>query len=133
MPCLPRGIEMTVYLCGPIRGRTDAECYGWREIAKEAFPDATDPMRRDYRGVESLNINNIVTKDKEDIRKADIVLANCEVPSWGTAMEILYAHSVGVPVVSFCAPERLSAWVSFHSVAILGDLKSAIQFIEELG
>jgi len=120
---------MKVYLCGPIRGKTDEECNGWRDIAKAAFPNAIDPMRRDYRGNEHHNIHNIVTKDKEDIRKSDIVLANCEYPSWGTAMEIMYAQSIGVWVVSFCPKQGRSAWVTYHSVSVNDDIESAIGFI----
>ena len=121
---------MIVYLCGPIRGKTDEECNGWRAIAKVAFPNALDPMRRDYRGEVRHNIHNIVTKDKEDIRKSDILLANCETPTWGTAMEIMYAQSIGVWVVSFCPKQDRSAWVIYHSVAVADDLESAIEFIE---
>jgi len=87
-------------------------------------------MRRDYRGNEQHNIHNIVTKDKEDIRKSDILLANCETPTWGTAMEIMYAQSIGVWVVSFCPKQDRSAWVIYHSVSVADDLESAIEFIE---
>lgn len=123
---------MKVYLCGPIMNKTDDECKGWRAIATKALPDVLDPMRRDFRGNERHNAFKIVSGDKEDIRKSDVVLAMCEEPSWGTAMEIMYAQSIGLMVVSVCSKATRSPWVTYHSVTVLDDLDSAIEFIRGL-
>jgi hypothetical protein len=60
---------MKVYLCGPINGRSDDDCKGWREYAKERLPDTLDPMARDYRGreLEPGIADVIVAGDEEDI------------------------------------------------------------------
>ena len=49
------------------------------------------PMNRDYRGREHVPLIQklIVEKDKKDIMMSDTLLALCEQPSFGTAMEIL--------------------------------------------
>jgi hypothetical protein len=88
-----------IYLCGPINGCTDEECKDWREAVKAKWPDAIDPMRRDYRGKEDESVKQIVELDKIDIMNCDVVLVNYDKPSVGTSMEILYAFERGKFVV----------------------------------
>ena len=85
---------MKVYLCGGINGLSDAACKDWREHAKSRLPDTLDPMRRDYRGVEAMHVDDIVQGDLDDIYESAAVLANCVRPSWGTAMEIRVAQQI---------------------------------------
>jgi hypothetical protein len=83
---------MKVYLCGGINGLSDDRCRTWREYAKERLECETiDPMRRDYRGIEDQNVAAIIDGDKADIDASDVLLVNATQPSWGTAMEVLYA------------------------------------------
>ncbi len=122
----------TVYLCGAINGCTDAECKDWREFAKVGLKDSCellDPMRRDYRGIEDDSVNAIVSFDIQDINASDIVLAIADVPSWGTAMEIYYAYSIGVEVVTVCGQQRISPWLRRHSSVIFRTISEAIDHI----
>jgi nucleoside 2-deoxyribosyltransferase len=86
--------EVKIYLAGGINGLSDSDCKDWREYVKQQFPKATliDPMRRDYRGREDECYEEIIDGDKRDIDHADIILVNASKPSWGTAMEIMYAY-----------------------------------------
>jgi hypothetical protein len=62
---------LTVYLGGPINGRTDAECKDWRAMVTEALAgrmNVRDPMVRDYRGKEDESVEAIVEQDKNDMR-----------------------------------------------------------------
>jgi len=105
---------MKVYLCGGINGLTDADCRDWRAAAKRMLPcECIDPMRRDYRGKENENYVQIVEFDLEDIATVDVVLVNAIRPSWGTAMEIVYAHISGKKIVAF-AGECISPWLRYH-------------------
>ena len=107
---------MKVYLAGPINGKADDECNGWRSHAKSYLSRhavCIDPMSRDYRGKESNETaDEIVNGDIADIRKCDVVLANCEGASYGTAMEIAYSYMMHVPVVTWGSN---SPWVLYHS------------------
>ena len=120
---------MTVYLCGGINGLSDGAAKDWREQAKALLPYCTvlDPMRRDYRGGESANVNAIVSGDLEDIGACDALLVNAMRPSWGTAMEIVYAHQAGKRIVAFTDAERLSPWLVFHCTRICATLERAIE------
>lgn len=122
----------TVYLCGPINGKTDEECNGWRSRAKELLGDAVrvlDPMDRDFRGKEDLNVGEIVLGDLRDISKSDIILVNSESPSWGTAMEVREAFVSDKTVVAFMASQRRSSWLRWHTATICDTVEEACGLI----
>jgi hypothetical protein len=104
------------YLCGGINGLGDADCRDWREVAKSLLKTETlDPMRRDYRGREAEAVREIVEGDLEDIAQSDYVLVNATRPSWGTAMEIVYAAQCGKTVVAFTGGAPISPWLRYHT------------------
>lgn len=117
---------MRVYLAGPINGCSDSEAIDWREETKRALPHVTfvDPMARDYRGREDEAVNEIVENDKADILSCDVVLAFCPRPSYGTAMEILFAYENYVPVIAVVPDGPVSPWVRYHA-AVLRSLGEA--------
>lgn len=110
----------TIYLCGPINGRTDEDATEWREVVKKRWDGKTlDPMRRDYRGreMEPGIAAEIVAGDIEDIQNSDAILVYFDKPSVGTAMEVFYAkHVLGKLVVVIDASDKpLSPWLVHHS------------------
>jgi nucleoside 2-deoxyribosyltransferase len=124
-------MKTTTYLCGGINGLSDADCRDWRESAKSLLQtDTLDPMRRDYRGREDESVNEIVHGDYADIDASDFVLANVIRPSWGTAMEIHYAFTRGIPVIGWSGDAaRISPWLRYHCVALHSALGAAIEDI----
>lgn len=132
----------TVYLAGPINGCTDAEAHGWRQGFIEMCSDPNygppyrflDPMRRDYRGKEDESVEEIVHGDIADIDACDVFLGYCWQVSWGTAMEIFYAHRAGKRVV-LVVPEgtRISPWLRYHSTVIASTLGEAVHLIAPVG
>lgn len=119
----------TTYLCGGINGLSDSDCRDWREVAKSLLKTKTlDPMRRDYRSKEDESVDDIVHGDLADIRVSDFILVNAGRPSWGTAMEIVYAHQLDKVIVSFGSGNRVSPWLRFHT-KLLGTVEEAAQYI----
>lgn len=118
----------TLYLCGPINGRSDGDCKGWREAAKEQWPHETlDPMSRDYRGREAECVDEIVEGDKEDILQCSCLLVYFDKPSVGTSQEILFAWERGIPVVVINKSDKpLSPWLVYHSTDITTSLEAAL-------
>jgi nucleoside 2-deoxyribosyltransferase len=122
-----------IYLAGPIHGCTDLDCRAWRGVARSYIESAghevLDPMERDYRGSEEEYSEDLVADDKEDIECADAVLVNANRPSWGTAMEVMYAVSFGKKVVAFATytlSPTISPWLRCHCDAIFGSIDTAI-------
>jgi nucleoside 2-deoxyribosyltransferase len=125
----------TIYLCGPINGRTTADATGWREMVKQNWPHQTlDPMRRDYRGreLEPGIAARIVAGDIEDIQNSDAILVFFDKPSVGTAMEVFYAkHTLKKPVVVVNASDKpLSPWMIHHSDFVVDNVTGALQWLE---
>jgi nucleoside 2-deoxyribosyltransferase len=123
-----------IYLAGPINGCTDEEAKGWRTKAKELLyaHETLDPMHRDYREKEPEYLDDIIEPDKADIRHAHVMLVNANRPSWGTAMEIMYAAELTTTrVVLWCDDPKPSPWLQYHSEFISPTLEGACQYIEQ--
>jgi len=121
----------TIYLCGPINGRSDFDCTNWRTDARMMWSgDSIDPMRRDYRGreLEDGIAAEIVAGDIEDIENSDAILVYYDKPSVGTSMEIFLAkHVLGKFVVLIDQSDKpLSPWLIHHCDVIVKDISSAM-------
>lgn len=123
-----------LYLCGPINGCTDTEANTWRDLVKGMWPYGTiDPMRRDYRGVESVRWKEIVELDKADIAFCSALIVNYLKPSVGSSMEIFFAHSIGKPIALVHAPgTALSPWLVYHTNETFNDFRAAIKWLNTL-
>ena len=119
-----------VYLAGPIHGRNDLECKAWRNEAAAILGvhdiECLDPMSHDCRGIEEDVAEDIVDRDRQMIDQASAVLVNGNEPSWGTAMEVFYAKSLGKPVIAFTNAETISPWLRVHTTAVFGTLHQAL-------
>lgn len=103
-----------IYLAGAINGRSDKDCKAWRNEAKHLHKNCIDPMDRDYRGRESLNVSTIVSEDMCAIQEADAMMVHYDGPSAGTCMEIFYmAFNLKRPVALIdVSGSPLSPWVA---------------------
>ena len=111
---------LKVYLAGPINGCTDEECKALRAQARgmiEPAFEVIDPMDFDCRGQESEMAGEIIKHDLERLDEADLVLVNANRPSWGTAMELVYAWQGGKPAIAFAgfSIDRVSPWLRCHT------------------
>lgn len=130
-------MNKTLYLCGPINGRTTEDATGWREIVKELWVGETlDPMRRDYRGreLEPGIAREIVEGDLVDINNSDALIVFFDKPSVGTSMEIFHAKfNRDIPVVVVNATDKpLSPWLVYFSNAQVQSVKEALDFLGKL-
>lgn len=125
---------LTIYLAGAINGCSDDECKNWRRWVDEQIGERhaiLDPMRRDYRGVEELNVREIVELDKWDILSSDVLIVNYSRPSVGTSMEVLYGWQNNKKIVVVCEQDaQLSPWLEYHSTTVVHSLHEAMDAIE---
>ena len=121
-----------IYLCGGINGLSDDECNDWRSTAKKLLKAMSlDPMRRDYRGIEADSVNEIVQGDLRDIDECSGFLVNATRPSWGTAMEIVYAYQRGLPIAAWVGSGRVSPWLTYHASWVSGTIEGAARWLNE--
>ena len=124
------------YLAGAINGQPDSAAKGWRETATQLLDAqgmvALDPMRRDYRGIEDRFAGSIFQGDMEDIIACDVVIVRATAPSWGTAMELVYARILSKPVIAFDVPARPSPWLVMHTAARVASLDEAVSIAGRL-
>ena len=128
--------KLTVYLGGPINGRSDEDCIDWREKVIKSLPqvNARNPMDRDYRGKElEPGVDaEIVENDKLDIMQSEIVMIYFDQPSVGTSMEIMYAFERSKYILLVDASEKkLSPWLTYHASMIVSGLDEAIDVIRK--
>lgn len=125
----------TIYLAGPIAFCDDKECMTWREKTKRHYQGTgircLDPLRRDYRGRELTDGDQLVNDDLEDIAKADALLVGHTRPSTGTAMEIVYARQWGkLVVVVEVSPDSVSPWTYYHADYVTSSWESAYRYLQ---
>lgn len=128
----------TIYLAGPMRGKTDRECNEWRDDATMALSDyynILSPMTRDMRGKEATHAEYIVREDKKDIVSSDVVLANTSLELWdsnrfGTPMEIHFGFMLRKHVVVISDRPLNSGWLNYHSDYIVKTLPEAVIYLK---
>jgi hypothetical protein len=127
----------TIYLCGPINGRSDNEAMDWRSRVKQLWDGHTlDPMRRDYRGreLEWGVESEIVSGDMQDLANSDGMIVYFDRPSVGTAMEI-YHYRTNYPlrpiVVIYVSEEPISPWLNHHISEYTNSLPHAIAMLAD--
>src|SRR5690348_16833160 len=128
------GLMRLLYLAGPINGCTDEEARGWREKVKAHLAglyDFIDPMDRDYRGKERGHAQDIVNADLFDILLSDAVLVYAERPSWGTAMELVYARMLGKPVFAIYSGYEPSPWLEYHTITRFPSIETCVGWFAE--
>ena len=129
---------MKIYLAGAINGCSDEEANGWRNLSKELLRGHVifDPMDRDYRGQEDSQYTVIVEGDKRHINNCDILLVYAENPSWGTAMEIMYAYENTSTYIYFVTPnlhtDNISPWVKYHVDNMFSTIEDACMYINQI-
>jgi len=114
-----------VYLAGVISGFNYAEANDWREDAKKELEKwdivAASPMRwKDHLGREDKldvmgyasdvmsNTRGITTRDRWDVKTADVVIANLlntKIASIGTCLEMAWADLQRTPIIAIMEPE----------------------------
>ena len=131
-----------VYFAGSIRGgRADAELYGRviRHIQKENIvltEHIGDLSLSKLEGVENSDVA-IYEQDTAWLREADLLIAECTIPSLGVGYELAYSESHNIPVHIFYdkSRTRLSAMLAgdkyFHIHPYVGE-EELLQMVDKV-
>ncbi len=94
-----------------------------------------NPIEISFAAMDPANINETESdKDPRVVRALDLIdqsdalLANINLSSYGTAMEIFYAYNKG-KMVTVVGPSPFSPWILAHSKACFGNIDSALDYI----
>lgn len=121
-------IKKVVYLAGAISGAADPR--SWRVTADAKFSEAgwiaLDPCKLEAA---KMMPAALVKWDKSCIMQSNVVLASLNEPSWGTGIEIAFAHDHGIPVIGFTAKQNLSPWLKHYCDVIDLTMEGAIAAI----
>lgn len=118
-----------IYLCGVIQNCPEANEWRQEAIKKLTNFECLNPMDRKY---EERHQKDIIKFDKVSIVNSDIILVNANVPSWGTAMEILFAYQLHKIIIVFTKDKNMSPWILFHSSIVTESLDQAIKHIHNI-
>ena len=122
-----------VYLAGPIYEQDDT-CVRWRKATHKLLMKKNimclKPTDADYRGRETIAgiPEQIVKRDKTDIMTCDTLLAKCDHPSYGTAMEIMFAWSLHKQIIVLT--NSYSPWIRYHADHIFPTVDEAINNLQ---
>jgi nucleoside 2-deoxyribosyltransferase len=144
----------SVYLAGPISFLSYEESTAWRRDARVRLLSlgisSLDPLRgktflahkeageiEKAAALTGLTPNQIVTRDMNDIRKCNLVLANLSdvrkngTVMMGTPMEIFFAsHDLGKPVIAV-ANDYTGPWLERFCIRIVPTLEQAYTIIQQ--
>lgn len=127
-----------IYLTGDViestdfAGLVDNPEADWRTIALSKLQRYGMRVVNPIVGVGATDgsLERRVRRALDLIDQADAVLANVHKPSYGTPMEIFYAHRRG-KMVAVVGQSPFSPWVLSHSNARFEDIERALDFIIE--
>jgi len=109
---------MKIMVCGPIAGKGVDEIKILQKILIENGFQVINQLKAeemnysyidDFRNKKQL-AERIVTSDLKSIEKSDIIVAICNEPSFGTAIEIYYAKKLGKKVIILNEQAQPSPW-----------------------
>ncbi|RLI22734.1 hypothetical protein DRO54_00365 [Candidatus Bathyarchaeota archaeon] len=109
---------MRLMVCGPIAYGNIKKIKELQNFLRENGFNVIDQFReeemnysgvRDFRDKKKL-AERIVENDLKFVDECDVIVAICDEPSFGTAMEIHYAKKLGKKVVIFNEKAQPSPW-----------------------
>ena len=136
-----------VYAAGPIAGCSWEECTKWRNDLRYMFPTnitVISPLRAkkylnqeksvalDYKEFPLSTQRGIVTRDKFDVARCDLVfvnLLNAKTVSIGTCFEIAWAHLLNKPIIVVMEDRAIHQhpFIKECSNFIFNDLEEAVK------
>ena len=135
-------LELKVYLSGGIAGLTYDEANAWRVDVTERLErvgiQTINPLRRrmffEASDEEDITPNEIVTRDIQDVRDADLILVYLPISerfSVGTVCEIWEAYRLQKPIILVSDDPRYvkHPWMVVAITRIFGDLAPALKYL----
>jgi len=132
---------MKLIVCGPIAYGNIREIKELqRSLREEGFEviDQFQDKKMDYSSIEDFRgkkrlAEKIVRNDLKFIEKCDVVVAICDKPSFGTAIEIYYAKKLGKKVIVLNKEAQQSPWPIAFADQLVKNKEELIEALLKLG
>jgi hypothetical protein len=124
------------YACGPLFNCTVSEQSAWRSELKKLLGAeyVADPTDWDTVVDETLltdaECSRMVERDLEAIDRCGALVYCSWKPSWGSPMELFYAHQQGKLTVTIMNG-RIPAWVRWASDYVVSSVSEAARIVAE--
>lgn len=115
------------------KGKKDLEALGYRVLSPLRGKNVTSREKVDA-GCYQFEPNEIVGRDLNDIKQADLMVALQDKPSIGTAMEICFSRAVrDIPVIVVTRNKKVANhyWIRFFATKICSSLEEAVEHIKK--
>lgn len=130
-----------VYAAGPMEGLSHEEMTGWRNVFKDMAEvngdiHVIDPTRRaPFHKDSSMSMARTIVKlDLMDIDNSDVVFLDMrrgKGRAWGTAMELMYAHTKGKPIIVWeAAGDFPHPFIEALCTVKVTSIKEAVEWLE---
>ncbi len=126
-----RTVKPRVYLSGPMDDVSEDEGRNWRGMATALLDEHDIKVVDPYDFEKEVCIPELLVKtDLGWILRCQGMIINASqgVETWGTPMEVLWAHIHRVITVAFVQDTRPSPWLMYHS----GVVKTLDQAVERV-
>lgn len=130
---IARKIKRTIFLAGPMHNVPKEAALAWREKAKGML-DKDFYVLHACRGREKKETmpdpKGFIARDKSDIIRSDILIvndSNLNASMIGTAMEIIFAHSLNKIIIVFGNAHIADDWLAYHSHIRVTSLEEACE------
>lgn len=131
---------MKIFVCGPIAFGGVEEIRRLQKILEREMFEVIDQFQSkemDYSGVKDFRGDRrlaqaIVSNDLSLIEGSDLIVAICNKPSFGTAIEIYYAKMSGKKVIVLNEVEQPSPWPIAFADAVVEDVGSLINVLKKM-
>ncbi len=131
---------MKILVCGPMAYGSIERIRRLQKILEQEMFEVVDQFQSkemDYSNVKDFRDNKelaekIVLNDLSFIEKSDIIVAICDQPSFGTAVEIYYAKMLGKRVIVLNEIEQPSPWPIAFADVIVKDMSTLLDILKNL-
>ncbi|MEM2180764.1 MAG: nucleoside 2-deoxyribosyltransferase [Nitrososphaeria archaeon] len=131
---------MNIAVCGPIAYGDIEKIKRLQEILEKEKFDVIDQFlskEMDYSCIKDFRDNKklaekIVSNDLSFIEKSDLIIAICDQPSFGTAIEMYYAKQLGKMVIVLSEREQPSPWPIAFADIIVKDINTLIDVLKTI-
>lgn len=124
-----------VYVAGRMTGMKGPSARwraSWKEKLEKAGLNVFDPQLNSSETGDAM-IRTIVNRDIRRILTSDAIIVYGKHPSWGSAMEMVYARIFGSKVITIMPEDvrDVSPWILYHSDYIFGSIESFIEWYRD--